>query len=144
MIEIVAAHVTSTAPAAAFFDRWADKSTWPQWQPDMEWARLDGPFAAGSTGEVKPKGGPKVPFVIERLVPGREYVDVSRLLGARLTFDHQVQDTPDGGCRVTVRTTLSGPLARLWLLILGKGLRASAQSDLDGLARVAEQAPSRS
>lgn len=59
------AHVVSTAPPSAFFARWADMTTWPEWNADTEWVRLDGPFAQGSTGQLKPKGGPKIPFVIE-------------------------------------------------------------------------------
>ena len=140
MIDIAEAHVSSSAPAPAFFERWADMNSWTEWSPDVEWIRLDGPFTAGTTGVMKPKGGPKVPFVIDRLTPGLEFIDVSRLLGAKLTVDHQVTGTPDGGCRVDVRYTMTGPLARIWALILGKGLSTSAQPDLESLARVAERA----
>ncbi|MDX6436655.1 MAG: hypothetical protein QOK34_1489, partial [Gaiellaceae bacterium] len=50
MIKIAEAKATSSAPPAAFFARWADMATWPEWNTDTEWVRLDGPFAAGSTG----------------------------------------------------------------------------------------------
>lgn len=88
MITIAEAHVSSAAPPSAFFARWADTATWPDWNSDTEWVRLDGPFATGSAGVLKPKGGPKVKFVIAALVPGREFTDVSMLAGARLTFCH--------------------------------------------------------
>ena len=52
-------------------------ASWPEWNADTEWVRLDGPFAAGSTGVLKPGGGPRVKFVIQTLVPDREFVDVS-------------------------------------------------------------------
>jgi uncharacterized protein YndB with AHSA1/START domain len=134
---VTTSHATSTAPPEAFFSRWADMATWPQWNTDTEWVRLDGPFATGSTGVLKPKGGPKVRFVIERLVPGHEFVDVSLLFGARLTFDHRV--TAAGGTTtVDVTVSIDGPLARVWNLILGKGFRATAQPDLDALVRTAE------
>lgn len=141
MTEIAAASVTSSAPPAAFFARWADVATWPEWDHGIEWVRLDGPFAQGTTGTLKPKGGPKTRFVIASLVDGREFVDVSRLPGARLTFAHYVTPDADGGCSVRVQVDVSGPLRRLWALILGKGVRASLQHDLDRLARVAEGAP---
>jgi Polyketide cyclase / dehydrase and lipid transport len=139
MTDIAAAEVSSTAPASAFFARWADMATWPEWNLDTEWVRLDGPFRPGATGTLKPKGGPKVPFVVQTLVPDREFVDVSRLVGARLTFAHEVTPTDDG-CTVRVRITMTGPLRRVWTLILGKGLRTSVQGDLDRLAAVAERA----
>jgi hypothetical protein len=138
MIEITQAHAESSAPPSAFFERWGDMATWPEWNADTEWVRLDGPFAAGTRGVLKPKGGPKVPFVVASLTE-REFVDVSRLLGARLTFDHQV--TPaGGGCRIDVRVTMTGPLGRIWALILGKGFRTTLQPDLDRLVALVEAA----
>jgi hypothetical protein len=140
MTLIATARVTTPAAPVAIFARWADTDTWPQWNSDTEWVRLDGPFTEGATGTLKPKGGPKVPFVVERLVQDREFVDVSRLVGARLTFAHLVTAQADGGCDVDVTISMSGPLARVWTLILGTELRGSVQADLDGLARAAEAA----
>jgi hypothetical protein len=137
MTTIAQAHITSASAPAAFFARWADTATWPQWNADTEWVRLDGPFAQGATGVLKPRGGPKVRFEVAVLVPGREFTDVSRLLGARLTFRHLVAQEA-AGTRVDVEVTLTGPLAPLWNLVLGKGVKASLQDDLDRLAAAAE------
>lgn len=136
MIAIARAHVAATTPPSAIFERWADVATWPQWNADTEWVRLDGDFTQGGTGVLKPKGGPKVKFVIEKLTD-TEFVDVSRLVGARLTFSHVVTPSADG-CLVDIAITMSGPLAWLWNRILGKGLASSVQPDLDALARAAE------
>ena len=138
MTTLASARITSTAPASAFFQRWADVDTWPDWNLDTEWVRLDGPFAEGATGTLKPKGGPKVAFTVSRL-DGSRFTDVSRLFGARLTFEHTVSAAA-GGTTVEVSVALTGPLAALWRAILGKGIRASVQPDLERLARVAEEA----
>lgn len=135
-------HATSTAAPERFFAIWADMVTWPEWNADTEWVRLDGPFQTGATGTLKPKGGPKVPFVVASVIPGKEFIDVSRLLGARLTFDHQVTPRADGGTAIDVTVSFSGPLAFAWKKILGAGLKASLQPDLDRLVEVAE-APER-
>ena len=135
---ITTARATSSAAPDGFFERWADMATWPEWNTDTAWVRLDGPFVEGATGELKPKGGPRVRFTVARLRPGREFVDVSHLLGARLTFDHQVTPTAGVGCSVDVTVTLTGPLARVWNVILGGGVRKSAQADLDQLVQVVE------
>jgi hypothetical protein len=140
MTTIATAQTTSKAPPSALFDRWADMATWPEWNHDVEWVRLDGPFAEGSTGVLKPKGGPKVKFVIERLVQDREFIDVSKLFGARLTFAHYTDPKPEGGTTVDLEITMTGPLAWLWTRILGKDLKASAQTDLESLAAAAEAA----
>jgi polyketide cyclase/dehydrase/lipid transport protein len=140
MMTLGTAHLTSSAAPAAFFARWADMATWPEWNADTEWVRLDGPFEAGAKGVLKPKGAPKVPFVVAALVPGKEFTDVSKLLGARLTFRHLVSTTADGSTRVDVTATLRGPLARIWNLALGKGIAATLQADLDRLGAAAEAA----
>jgi hypothetical protein len=90
MTTIATSTVTSSAAPDAFFAEWADMASWPEWNLDTEWVRLDGAFVEGATGTLKPKGGPKVPFVVARLVDGEEFTDVSRLIGARLTFRHLV------------------------------------------------------
>jgi hypothetical protein len=138
MINIGEAEAQSTAAPAGLFRKWGDMATWPEWNLDTEWVRLDGPFETGSTGVLKPKGGPKVKFVIESLVPDREFVDVSLLVGARLTFRHVVETLADGGSRIRVTVTISGPLRWVWFKILGSGLQSSLQPDLDRLVAAVE------
>ncbi|MDX6228814.1 MAG: hypothetical protein QOI76_2204 [Frankiales bacterium] len=136
MTTLGSASAHSTTAPSAIFARWADMGTWPEWNADTEWVRLDGPFVPGATGVLKPKGGPKVKFVVTTLTD-TDFVDVSLLLGARLTFAHHIVATADG-CRVDVEVDLTGLLAPVWNLILGKGLRASLQRDLDLLVLTAQ------
>jgi hypothetical protein len=134
---IAEAHIPSGSSPAAFFARRADMATWPEWNTDTEWVRLDGPFAQGPTGVLKPKGGPKARFEVAVPAAGREFPDVSRLSGARLTFRHLVSSGAEG-TRADVEVGLTGPLAPVWNLIwnpvLGKGVTASLPDDLDRLA----------
>ncbi|MDX6257194.1 MAG: hypothetical protein QOJ11_3528 [Frankiales bacterium] len=136
MTTLGSASAHSTTAPSAIFARWADMVTWPEWNADTEWVRLDGPFVQGATGVLKPKGGPKVKFVVTTLTD-TDFVDVSLLLGARLTFAHHIVATADG-CRVDVEVDLTGLLAPVWSLVLGKGLRASLQRDLDLLVLTAQ------
>lgn len=130
----------STASPNAFFARWIEHDTWPQWSPDTKWVRVQGPVAVGARGVLKPKGAPKVKFMISACNPDREYTDTSLLPGARLVFQHTV--IPDGaGSRLHVRITMSGRLSFLWAKIIGGGFRESAQSDLDRLIELVEQEP---
>jgi len=137
MTVIAEAHATSTAAPERFFVRWADMATWPEWNSDTEWVRLDGPFAAGSTGELKPEGGPRVRFTIAS-VTDTAFVDVSHLVGARLVFDHAITPAAGGGSEIRVAISMSGPMGWFWRAALGKGLRGSAQRDLDRLVATAE------
>ncbi|MFI9722893.1 SRPBCC family protein [Streptomyces sp. NPDC052396] len=137
MMTLGTAQISSAAAPAAFFAHWADMATWPEWNADTEWARLDGPFTQGSTGALKPKGGPRTKFVIDVLTEN-EFTDVSLLLGAKLTFRHLVETDEAGTTVVRVTASLAGPLAWMWNMILGKGIGATLQRDLDALKAAAE------
>jgi hypothetical protein len=139
MTTIARATGASTAEPAAFFAIWADVATWPEWNSDIDWVRLDGPFAEGTTGKLKPKGGPAVKYAVDRLVPGRQYRDVSKLIGARLHFDHVLGRTDDGRTSVQVEISMTGPLRGLWMKIMGNDLAKSVQHDLDNLIATAEK-----
>ncbi len=136
MTLIAEATATSTATPAAFFTKWADMATWPEWNQDTEWVTLDGPFEQGATGTLKPKGGPKTKFVVTELT-STEFVDASKLIGARLIFAHKV--VTDGvHTTVTVRISMEGPLRRLWTAIMGGNLAKSLPGDVDALVAAAE------
>jgi hypothetical protein len=140
MKTIATARITSDLRPQAFFDRWADIATWPQWNTDTAWVRLDGEFAAGATGTLKPKGGPATRFVVTTLVPEREFTDVSLLFGARLTFQHLVTVDTEGATVVSVQVTLDGPLSFFWNAVLGKDIAKGIGGDLARLEEAARAA----
>lgn len=92
---------------------------------------------ATAQASLKPRGGPKVKFVITTIEPGREYTDVTLLLGAKLTFQHLATATATGS-DLAVSITMSGPLGWLWSRILGGNFKKTAQTDLDTLVQLAE------
>ena len=138
---IAEAFARTTASPSAVFAQWADTATWPEWDAGTEWVHLDGEFAEGARGVLKPRGGPKVSFVIDRLVPEHQFVDTTSLLGARLTFHHEVSAHEEGGSGIHVAISMVGPLRRVWARILGTGLRRDLQPSLDQLAHRAAEAP---
>jgi hypothetical protein len=137
MISLGTATATSTAPASRFFARWIDHDSWGEWSPDTDWVHLDGPVALGTSGVIKPTGGPKTRFTISALDPDREYTDTSFLPGARLVFQHLVV-SESGLTRLDVTVSMSGPLRWLWARIMGAGFRESTQADLDRLVALVE------
>ena len=136
---LASASTESIAPASAFFDRWIDHSSWHEWDPDTESVTVNGPVEAGAKGRFKPKGGPAVPFTILVCDRPREYTDVSRLVGARLTFQHLATPTPNGTA-LEANVTLDGPLAGLWFRIMGKGFATSVPAALERLVKLVEAA----
>lgn len=52
--------IKTTASPAAIWHIWQDVAHWNTWDHGIEYSTLDGPFAEGTTGTLKPKGGPLV------------------------------------------------------------------------------------
>lgn len=139
MIELSYATRSSVASPDLFFAKWVDHDTWPEWSPDTEWARADGPVRAGTRGVLKPVGGPRTKFTISECEEDHVYTDISAFPGAGLTFRHTVQPT-DSGSILTVRVWLEGPLAWLWARTACKGFATSVPKDLDRLIALVEAA----
>ena len=48
--------IEATGSPEAVWRVWADVPSWGEWNPDIERIELDGPFAAGSTITMTPRG----------------------------------------------------------------------------------------
>jgi hypothetical protein len=127
--------VTSSAPAAAVWALWSDTETWSDWDPSVLAVRLDGPFAAGTTGTMTLAGPFEVPVVLDVVEPGVRYLDRLTMGDLVICIDHVVVDV-DGGCEVTVATTITGPGAD------GIGPMVTAEAP-QALARLVESAEAR-
>jgi hypothetical protein len=139
---------TATTPAgrAAVFARYADAGSWPTWDTEVEWVSHDGPFTAGTTGRLKPKGGPTTKFTIVSLETDRAFQDVTRLPGARLVFDHVLTDQPGGGTAITHTVSITGPMTFLFSRVIGRNIARGLPATVSALAQLAaadESAPAR-
>src|SRR5438105_3924298 len=61
-----------------------DVANWPSWDPHEQAARLDGPFAAGTTGWSKPNGGPATEWTITEVIPQQSWSSQCPLPGGVL------------------------------------------------------------
>jgi hypothetical protein len=111
---------------------WSDVDAWHTWQSDLEQAKLDGPFAAGSTFQLKPKGGPRVRIALLTVEPNRRFVDLTRLPLARMYGEHQFTARGD---EVEIRTSVSveGVLGFLWRKLVAEGVARSLEEQTRSL-----------
>lgn len=108
----------------AIWRLWSDVSSWERWDADIDRATLEGPFATGSRGKLKPRGVPAAPFTLASVVPGSSYTVEQRLPLATLRFRHEL--TSDGGrTRFTHRATMSGPMSGLYGVLFGRRMKAN-------------------
>ena len=126
------ASVDVAAPPARIFALWADAAAWPSWDPDLESAALDGPFASGSTGVLKPRGGPRTRIELVDVREPESFTAVSRLPGCRMVFEHRAEAT-GAGCRVTHVVRFEGPLAFAFRRLIGPSIRRGLPGTMAGL-----------
>ncbi len=50
-----------------------DVQNWHKWDTEIIDAKLDGEFAVGTKGTMKPKTGPKLKFYISEIIPNQSY-----------------------------------------------------------------------
>ena len=111
---------------------WSDVDAWNSWQSDLDYARLEGDFAAGSTFLLKPKGGPRVRIQLLTVEPNRRFVDLTRFPLARMYGEHEFIASGDA---VEIRTSVSveGALGFLWRKLVGEGVARSLEAQTRGL-----------
>lgn len=103
---------------ATLYAVWADVAQWHTWDPDTRWARLEGPFAAGSQGKIAPQKGLAVNLQISEAVPDRSFTVVCPVLGNQMIFRHDLMPTSEG-LLATHQVQFTGWLAGIFMKTVG-------------------------
>ena len=127
----------TTASPDEVWALWADVAGWPAWDHEVVSAELRGPFEVGTTGELKPKGGPKSRFTITKLVKGHEFVMRSTLPFASLEFRHTMQRN-GSRTRIEHEVIMTGPLTFVFKRLIGEKIAIGLPTAITTLARQAE------
>jgi hypothetical protein len=138
MWEVSAETVTGADPGA-IWALWEDPARWKDWNEQIASATLDGPFAEGSTARIRFKRSPVAfRFAITGLEDGRTFVDETRFPGARLGHEHAIQTDAE---RTTIshRLFIDGPLERVYVLLMGRQMRASVKAFGEREAALAQE-----
>lgn len=118
---------------------WSDAERWSEWNSGVRSATLDGPFAAGTKGRLRPASGPTASIEIVELEPNARWVTVTRLPGARFLLEHRIDDGSGDQVLVTYRAEFGGLLAPLYVRLQKRALIAAVDGVNELIARVAEQ-----
>jgi hypothetical protein len=103
--------VTVRTPREAAWTFWTEIANWTVVDPAVEWARIDGPFVAGTRGETKPVGAPPTSWTLVTVDPQRSARIKIEAPSATVYFDWNLEDTADGGTLLTQRAMLLGEAA---------------------------------
>ncbi len=136
----VVCQIDMRCSAEALFAVWADVANWHTWDPDTQWARLDGPFATASVGRIKPPKGMSIKMVVTQVTPARSFTVVCPVLGSHMHFEHTLSPlaTPEQGVRVTHTVRFTGWLSRLLMRTIGRQVASGLPLTLTRLRAVCE------
>lgn len=109
---------------------WSDVRTWPDWDEAVVSVSLAGPFVTGSSGKLKPRGGPGVTFTLVEVHEPFGFADETRLPGAVMRFEHR-SERVDDRIRITHAVSIYGLAAALFARLIGRGVAR----DLPGAVR---------
>lgn len=128
---------STTATAEQIWALYAEPTRWPEWDAGLTRVTIEGAFAAGTTGTIKPAGGPALRYVLAEVTPLRSFADVTKLPLAGVRFTHEITPTP-AGHDVTQRVDFEGPLRWLFAKLMGRSLTADMPETMRRLLRLAE------
>lgn len=129
----------SAAAPEAVWRRYADVPNWRDWsRRGVVWSRIDGPFAVGTKGKSKPPGLPAGRFRLVAVEPNALFASETRLPGARLRFEHAI-DQRASGVRITHRALIDGPLTALYARVLRKSIEDGLPDGVERLAALAAE-----
>ncbi|MDD8018590.1 MAG: hypothetical protein PHP42_09475 [Bacteroidota bacterium] len=117
---------------------WSNVEAWNKWDKEVEWAKIQGDFAVGTIGYLKPKGAPKSKFVMTGCKKNESFSDRSFLPLATLEFFHVMKQTNDG-LVVTHSIKISGLLSWVFAKLIGEKLSKGLPEAMNELVTLAKQ-----
>ena len=125
------------SPGAIWGKAYADAEAWPEWNDEIQRARLGGPLELGAEARIVFRTGLRLRFRVVEFEPGRLFTDEARLPGARIGHRHLVEPGEGSGSHLINTIYIEGPMAGVWRRILGP---AAARTLPDAQRAVAELA----
>lgn len=121
---------------AAVFALYDDPETWSRWGHNATWARADGPLVQGGTVDVRAGYRTVYHCRIRRLDPGRALELVVRPAFITIVNVYEVAPTARGA-RIRHAFEVSGPLASITRLGLGRMYQRRLDAEVADVARMA-------
>jgi polyketide cyclase/dehydrase/lipid transport protein len=119
---------------------WTNIDNWAVVDPAVEWAKLEGPFIAGTKGMTKPRGADPNEWKLAEVEEGKRAVIKISASGAKVKFHWSFADLPGGGVRVTQKVTLEGERAAEYeqaTKLLEKGIPSGMERLVEAMLKTA-------
>ena len=109
---------------------------WPQWQPSLDMADLEGPLAVGSIFQWK-SGGLTITSTIQVVKPNQQIGWTGKALGTRASHIWNLEPH-NGGTMLTTEESMEGWLVSILKLIMPKFLESSLDTWMQSLKNKVE------
>ncbi len=137
LVIIIKHTVETTASPEAVWEIWQDGKNWNTWDPGIEYSTIDGPFKTGTTGTLKPKGGPLVHTKLTDVLPYTSFVDEAKLTLARIIVTHSMTRVGNK-THVTHQIEMKGPLAFFFAFVIGRDMKKNLPHEMLTMVQKAE------
>jgi len=121
-----------SAEPSAVFATYKDVSGWARWDPETESASIDGSFSVGSTGKIKPKGGPESKIRLIEVTENTSFTVECSLPLCKMQFIHLMSPNTNG-TELVNQIEFSGLLGPIFGRLIGKGINKTIPVSLKGL-----------
>jgi hypothetical protein len=124
-----------SAPVSTIWQVWTTPSAWPG--GIIESASIDGDFVVGAKYTTKVKGLPASTGTVTHVESPRIWGSVAKAPGLTLTYEHIIEPNSTGAV-LTERAIMTGPLAGVAALLIGKRLESTFAATTAHCAQLAE------
>lgn len=128
--------VVTTATPAQIWRVWEDVLTWKDWDHEIEFSQIDGPFKVGTYGQLKMLRSPILRTQITKCEPLRMYVIEAKLFLAK-SVSTSIIDQIDDKTYVTFQNEICGPFAFFYMLIIGRGIKDKTPREMQEMLKKA-------
>ena len=124
-------------PPQVVFSVYKDVGSWPEWDPDIEAVHLEGEFAAGSKGWLKPVGAPKTATTMLQVVDNQSFIVESSLPLCKMRFEHELEPIGDK-TKATHRVIFTGIAAPVFSRLVSGKINKTIDSTMQSLKNFSE------
>lgn len=127
----------TTASKEEIWRLWSDVKNWDKWDYDVVSSSIDGRFETGTTGVLKPKGGPKTKFKITEATENRSFSNRSLLPLCSIYFVHELNEV-EGTIEISHRIEMKGLLSGFFSKVMGKNIARGLPGSVENLIKLVE------
>lgn len=114
---------------------------WPTWHDDLDYCKLEGDFATGSTFILKPKKMRPVKIKLTEVNEGHSFTDCTTFLGAKMYDTHALTETSTG-LTLTNTMVVTGPLRWIWIKLVAQHVADTIPNEMEALIHLARNSSS--